>query len=99
MITPGPVVITSGFIGFLTAGALGAIAAAAGTFIPPFIVVVVAARPMRRWAKHASVRAFIGGVTASAAGAIGGAAFVLGRSRVGQPGHPGRPPTDPDVRD
>jgi chromate transport protein ChrA/protein-tyrosine-phosphatase len=82
MITPGPVVITSGFIGFLTAGPLGAIAAAVGTFVPPFIVVVLAARPMRRWSQNPSVKAFIGGVTASAAGAIGGAAFILARRAI-----------------
>jgi chromate transporter len=82
MITPGPVVITSGFIGFLTAGPLGAIAAAIGTFVPPFLVVVLAARPMRRWSRNPSVKAFIGGVTASAAGAIGGAAFILARRAI-----------------
>jgi chromate transporter len=79
MITPGPVVITAGFIGYLTAGVCGAIVAAAGTFVPPYLVVVLAARYMRKAAANPSLRAFIGGVTASATGAIAGAAFILGR--------------------
>jgi chromate transporter len=82
MITPGPVVITAGFIGYLTAGPLGAAVAAVCTFVPPYLVVVIAARPMRKAAKNPSVKAFIGGVTAAAAGAITGAVFVLGRRAI-----------------
>jgi chromate transporter len=82
MITPGPVVITAGFIGYLTAGPLGAILAAVGTFLPPFLVVVIAARPLRRATKNPSIKAFISGVTAGAAGAIAGAVFVLGRRAI-----------------
>jgi chromate transporter len=82
MITPGPVVITSGFIGYLTAGLLGATVAAACTFAPPYLIVVIAARPMRRASSNPSVKAFVGGVTASATGAIAGAAFVLGRRAI-----------------
>jgi chromate transporter len=77
MITPGPVVITSGFIGYLTSGLLGALVATAGTFIPPWLVVVLAARPLRHPSPR--LRAFVSGVTAAAAGAIAGAAVVLGR--------------------
>jgi chromate transporter len=79
MITPGPVVITAGFIGYLTAGVCGAIVAAAGTFVPPYLVVALAARYVRKAAANPSLKAFIGGVTASATGAIAGAAFILGR--------------------
>jgi chromate transporter len=79
MITPGPVVITAGFIGYLTAGVCGAVVAAAGTFVPPYLVVVLAARYVRKAAANPSLKAFIGGVTASATGAIAGAAFILGR--------------------
>ena len=82
MITPGPVVITAGFIGYLTAGPLGAVIAALCTFLPPFLVVVIAARPVRRATRNASVKAFVGGVTAAAAGAIAGAAVVLGRRAI-----------------
>jgi chromate transporter len=82
MITPGPVVITSGFIGYLTAGLLGALVAAAGTFLPPYLVVVVAAKPMRRAIKNASFKALVSGVIAAAVGAIAGSAFILGRRAI-----------------
>jgi chromate transporter len=79
MITPGPVVITAGFIGYLAAGVAGAILAAAGTFVPPYLVVVLAGRYVRKASASPRLRAFVGGVTASATGAIAGAAFILGR--------------------
>ena len=82
MITPGPVVITVAFIGFLVAGPLGAIISAAGVFLPPFTVVILLAPSVRRWSKDARVKAFVAGVTAAAAGAIGGAAFVLARRSI-----------------
>jgi chromate transporter len=80
MVTPGPVVITSGFIGYLAGGAAGSILAAAGTFVPPYLIVVLAARWLRK--RGARLKAFITGVTASATGAIAGAAFVLGRRAI-----------------
>jgi chromate transporter len=80
MITPGPVVITAGFIGYLAGGLLGAVLAAAGTFAPPFLVVVLAARWLRKPSPR--VKAFVRGVTASATGAIAGAALVLGKRAV-----------------
>ena len=67
MITPGPVVITVAFIGFLVAGLLGAIISAAGVFLPPFAVVILLAPSVRRWSKDARVKAFVAGVTAAAA--------------------------------
>jgi chromate transporter len=79
MITPGPVVITAGFIGYLAAGVCGAFVAAAGTFVPPYLVVVLAARYVRKASSHPTLKAFVGGVTASATGAIAGAVFILGR--------------------
>ena len=82
MITPGPVVITVAFIGFLVAGAAGGLIAAAGVFLPPYLVVLLLAPSVRKWAANPRVRAFVGGVTAAAAGAIGGAALVLGRRAI-----------------
>ncbi len=82
MITPGPVVITVAFIGFLVAGAAGGLIASAGVFLPPYLFVIVLAPAVRKWAADPRVRAFVGGVTAAAAGAIGGAAFVLGRRAI-----------------
>jgi chromate transporter len=79
MITPGPVVITVAFIGYLVAGPLGATAAAVGVFLPCYLFVVIPAPYFRRFAGNPGVKAFVGGVTAAATGAIAGAGFVLGR--------------------
>jgi chromate transporter len=79
MITPGPVVITVAFIGYLVAGPLGAIAAAIGVFLPCALLVVLAAPHYRRFAGKGRVKAFVDGVTAGAVGAIAGAVVVLAR--------------------
>jgi len=82
MITPGPVVITVAFIGYLVGGPVGATLAAIGVFLPCYLFVIIPARYFRRSAQHARVRAFVEGVTAAATGAIAGAAFVLGRRAI-----------------
>jgi chromate transporter len=79
MITPGPVVITAGFVGYLVAGPVGATMAALAVFVPPYLIVIAGAPYYRRFAKNSSVRAFVQGVTAAAVGAIAGAACILGR--------------------
>jgi chromate transporter len=79
LITPGPVVITVAFIGYLVAGAFGAAAAAAGVFAPVYLITIWLAPHYDRLKTNAHVRAFVDGVTAAATGAIAGAAFVLGR--------------------
>jgi len=79
MITPGPVVITAGFIGYLVAGALGALAAAWAVFAPPYFIVLFGAPYYRRFAQNRQVKAFVQGVTAAAVGAIAGAAYILAR--------------------
>jgi chromate transporter len=79
MITPGPVVITVAFIGYLVAGPVGACVAALATFVPCYLFTVIPAPYFRRFAKNASLKAFVDGVTAAATGAIAGAGFVLGR--------------------
>jgi chromate transporter len=82
LITPGPVVITVAFIGYLVAGALGATAAAAGVFAPVYVLTLLLAPHYERLKADQRVRAFVDGVTAAATGAIAGAAFVLGRRAV-----------------
>jgi chromate transporter len=79
MITPGPVVITAGFIGYLVAGIIGASLAALAVFAPPYFIVILGAPYYRRFAQNRQVKAFVQGVTAAAVGAIAGAAFILGR--------------------
>jgi chromate transporter len=82
MITPGPVVITVAFIGYLVAGIGGATAAALGIFLPVYLVVIVLAPSYKRWAKNPQLNAFVKGVTAAATGAIAGAVVVLARRSV-----------------
>jgi chromate transporter len=78
MITPGPVVITVAFIGYLVAGPIGALVAALAVFLPCYLLTVIPAPYFRRFAGNKSIRAFVDGVTSAATGAIAGAAFVLG---------------------
>ncbi len=82
MITPGPVVLTVAFIGYLVAGVAGATAAALGIFLPVYLVVVLLAPSYKRWAKNPQLNAFVRGVTAAATGAIAGAVVVLARRSV-----------------
>ena len=79
MITPGPVVITVAFIGYLVAGFGGALAAALGVFVPCYLFVILLAPKYRRNAEGRWLKPLVSGVTAAAGGAIVGAAFVLGR--------------------
>ncbi|NML38823.1 chromate transporter [Chitinophaga sp. G-6-1-13] len=79
MITPGPVVITVGFIGYLTAGFAGASVAAFGTFFPCYLFTVLPAPYFRKYGKHPGIKAFVDGVTAAAIGAISGAVIVLAK--------------------
>ena len=79
MITPGPIVITAAFIGYLVGGAVGAVLAALAVFAPPYFFVLLGAPYYRRFATNPQVRAFVQGVTAAAVGAIAGAAYILAR--------------------
>jgi chromate transporter len=82
LITPGPVVITTGFIGFLLAGLAGATVASAATFLPAYLLTILPAPYFKRYGKHPGVAAFVDGVTAAAIGAISGAVVVLGQRSV-----------------
>ena len=77
MITPGPVVITVAFIGYLVAGPWGMTVAACGVFLPVYLFVVVPAPYFRRHRSQPRIKAFVEGVSAAATGAIAGAAYVL----------------------
>ncbi|MES1198194.1 MAG: chromate transporter [Chitinophagaceae bacterium] len=79
MITPGPVVITVGFIGYLIAGVPGACVAALATFLPCYLFTVIPAPYFKKYGKRKAVKAFVDGVTAAAIGAIAGAVFVLAK--------------------
>jgi chromate transporter len=79
MITPGPVVITVGFIGYLVAGFSGASVAAIATFLPCYLFTIIPAPYFKKHGKRPGLVAFVDGVTAAAVGAIAGAVVVLGR--------------------
>ncbi|OFZ97791.1 MAG: chromate transporter [Betaproteobacteria bacterium RIFCSPLOWO2_02_FULL_62_17] len=79
MITPGPVVITVGFIGYLIAGLSGASVAALATFLPCYLFTIIPAPYFKKYGKLPGLIAFVDGVTAAAIGAITGAVIVLGK--------------------
>ena len=82
MITPGPVVITVAFIGYLVSGMAGASAAALGVFLPVYLFVILLGPSFRRFSQNVQLRAFVQGVTAAATGAIAGAVVVLGKHSI-----------------
>ncbi|HEY8880241.1 MAG TPA: chromate transporter [Roseateles sp.] len=82
MITPGPVVITTGFIGFLVSGFWGAVVAAAATFIPCYLFTILPAPYFKKHGKRPGIVAFVDGVTAAAIGAIAGAVIVIGQRSI-----------------
>lgn len=90
MITPGPVVITVGFIGYIVTGRgtdflsgfAGASVAAVATFVPCYLFTIIPAPYFKKHGKRPGIIAFVDGVTAAAVGAITGACFVLGRRTI-----------------
>ena len=82
MLTPGPVVITVAFIGYLVGSVPGAVAAAVGVFLPVYLFVVIPFPWFDRISANPRVTAFVGGVTAAASGAIAGACVVLARRAI-----------------
>jgi chromate transporter len=82
MITPGPVVITTGFIGYLVSGFWGAVVAALGTFLPCYLFTVLPAPYFKKHGKRPGIVAFVNGVTAAAIGAITGAVIVIGERSI-----------------
>lgn len=82
MLTPGPVVITVAFIGYLVGQFPGALVAAVGVFLPVYLFVVIPYPWFHRFGANRQVTAFVGGVTAAASGAIAGACVVLARRAI-----------------
>src|SRR5262249_39193319 len=83
MISPGPVVITATFVGYLVARFWVSVASTIGIFLPAFILVLVAAPILARHRGDANVQGFIKGAYAAAIGTILGACILLGRIAIG----------------
>lgn len=77
MITPGPVVITVGFIGYLVAGFPGAVVASLATFLPCYLFTILPAPYFKKYGKSPSIKAFVDGITAAVIGALAGAVIVI----------------------
>lgn len=82
MITPGPVVITTAFIGYLVAGLPGACIAALATFIPCYLFTILPAPYFKKYGKHPALIASVDGITAAAIGAIAGSVVVLAQRSI-----------------
>ncbi|RJG03506.1 chromate transporter [Noviherbaspirillum sedimenti] len=82
MITPGPVVITVGFIGYLIAGLPGATVAALATFLPCYLFTIIPAPYFKKYGKLPGVVAFVDGITAAAIGAITGSVIVIAKRSI-----------------
>ena len=83
MISPGPVVITATFVGYLVAGFWGSLVSTIGIFLPSFLLVLVAAPILARHRGNRNVQGFIRGAYAAAIGTILGASILLGRVAIG----------------
>ncbi|MHA8097909.1 chromate transporter [Aquirufa aurantiipilula] len=77
MITPGPIVVTVGFIGYLVAGFPGAVVAALATFLPCYLFTILPAHHFKKIANNLSIKAFVDGITAVVVGALSGAVLVI----------------------
>ncbi|AXB57690.1 chromate transporter [Flavobacterium fluviale] len=82
MITPGPVVITVGFIGYLVDGFLGAVVAALATFLPCYLFTILLAPYFKKIAENKSVKAFVEGITAVVVGALVGSVIIIAKRSI-----------------
>jgi chromate transporter len=82
IITPGPVVITAAFVGYLVAGLKGSLVAAGGVFLPVYLFVLFIGRYIIRYREHPVLKGFVKGATAAASGAIAGASVILAQGSI-----------------
>jgi chromate transporter len=82
IITPGPVVITAAFVGYLVSGARGSLISAVAVFLPVYLFVLFIGRYIVRYRENPALKGFVKGATAAASGAIAGAAVILGEGSI-----------------
>lgn len=83
MLSPGPVVITATFVGYLVAGFWGSVVSTVGIFLPSFLLVLLVAPVLIRHRNNLQVQGFVKGAYAAAIGTILGASILLGKIAVG----------------
>ncbi|HYK53888.1 MAG TPA: chromate efflux transporter [Candidatus Eremiobacteraceae bacterium] len=83
MMTPGPVVITATFVGYLMSGLSGAFAATLGIFSPPFLFTVIGTPLLRRYRSNSGLQGFVRGVTVAVVGVLVGTSYMVGRTAIG----------------
>jgi len=83
MLSPGPVVITATFVGYVVAGFWGAVISTVGIFLPSFLLVLIVAPILLRYRTNSNVQGFVKGAYAAAIGTILGACVLLGRIAIG----------------
>jgi len=83
MLSPGPVVITATFVGYLVAGFWGSVVATVGIFLPSFLMILIVAPILTRHRANPNVKGFVKGAYAAAIGTILGACILLGKIAIG----------------
>jgi chromate transporter len=83
MISPGPVVVTATFVGYLMRGLAGALAATAGIFAAPILFTLLATPLLLRYRKHPVVSGFVRGVSVTVVGVLAGTTYLVGVSAIG----------------
>jgi chromate transporter len=83
MLSPGPVVITATFVGYLVAGCWGSLISTVGIFLPSFLLILLVAPVLLRHRDNPNVQGFVKGAYAAAIGTILGASILLGKIAIG----------------
>jgi chromate transporter len=83
MISPGPVVITATFVGFIVGGFSGALASTVGIFLPSIIITVLGTPILLRYRKNRFVMGLVRGVTVAVVGVLAGTAYLVGKPVIG----------------
>jgi chromate transporter len=82
IVSPGPVVITATFVGYLNHRLPGAIAATVGIFMPSLIFVMLGTPILRRYRRNNRVQGFVRGITVAVVGVLLGTSFLVARSTI-----------------
>lgn len=79
-IMPGPIVLSTVFIGYKLAGFFGALAATVGIFLPPAVLMIIATHGLNRIKKSALIKAVLRGIRPAVIGMILAAVIAVGQT-------------------